>query len=780
MPRRAISSNLDALADAWEWTGEDRLVHALPLFHVHGLVLGTLGPLRLGGHLRHLVRFDAATAAQALSDGGTMLFGVPTMYHRIAAEAEGDPTVAAGLRSARLLVSGSAPLPAPLFTRIEQATGQQVVERYGLTETLMNTAGRADGVRKPGYVGLPLPNVEVRIVLDEGGDLTDFDGETIGEVAVRGPNVFTGYLNRPDATAEAMRDGWFFTGDLATRTADGYVRIVGRRSTDLIKTGGYKVGAGEIEVALLEHPEVSEVAVTAGPDEDLGRADHRVGRRGGHLRDAGSQGPHQPRRPAARAAQAPARGPLPRRAAAQRDGQGRQAAPRNVVTEVAGRLVVERPAKGVTVLRIERPERRGALSPEILEALREAFAAADDGCLVVTGTGEIFSAGYDLSGIGDPVDPERAHAAIAPETVAALDALHACRVPVIAALNGPALGGGLELALGCDVRLAVPGAYLAAPAGKLGLVYSPGGLERILGGLPGSLPFELFVLGRRVEAERAHALGVVTEIVAPEELEADGARGRRGGARAGAAGGAGERAGAARAAGGRRRRGPRRARRDPTRRDALGRVRGGRRGVPRAPRARVALERLERRDEPGVELRREHRDRPARQVDVQVLADVDRQLPAVEMHRDGRVAAAQDVRDRGAGRAGPGGERLPHAALEDPRLDRVRPELRPPAHVRAVRGTSRGARSPGRWPGGRAPRARVGRARGSPSAGCRSRCAGSARCARRLRARPPRAGAHGPCRPCSASRSGCAGAARRRPSGSRTRARRSSRGGAGT
>jgi enoyl-CoA hydratase/carnithine racemase len=190
------------------------------------------------------------------------------------------------------------------------------------------------------------------------------------------------------------------------------------------------------------------------------------------------------------------------------------------VTADAGRLVVERPAKGVTVLRIERSERRGALSPEILEALREAFAAAGEGCLVVTGTGEIFSAGYDLSGIGDPVDPERAHAAIAPETVPALDALHACRVPVIAALNGPALGGGLELALGCDVRLAVPCAYLAAPAGRLGLVYSPGGLERILGGLPGSLPFELFVLGRRVEAERAHALGVVTEIVTPEELEA--------------------------------------------------------------------------------------------------------------------------------------------------------------------------------------------------------------------------------------------------------------------
>jgi malonyl-CoA/methylmalonyl-CoA synthetase len=270
MPRRAISSNLDALADAWGWTKEDRLVHALPLFHVHGLVLGTLGPLRLGGHLRHLVRFDAKAAASALAEGGTMLFGVPTMYHRIAAEAESDSSVAEGLKTARLLVSGSAPLPAPLFTRIEAATGQQVAERYGLTETLMNTAVRADGERRPGLVGPPLPNVELRIVLDEGGDLEEFDGETIGEVAVRGPNVFTGYLNRPDATAEAMRDGWFFTGDLATRFPDGYVRIVGRRSTDLIKTGGYKVGAGEIEVALLEHPAVSEVAVTAGPDEDLG------------------------------------------------------------------------------------------------------------------------------------------------------------------------------------------------------------------------------------------------------------------------------------------------------------------------------------------------------------------------------------------------------------------------------------------------------------------------------------------------------------------------------
>ena len=255
LPRRALATNLDALAKAWAWTEDDVVVHGLPLFHVHGLGVGVIGPLRRGGTVHHLGSFSVAAAAGALRDGGTMMFGVPTMYHRIAAE----PEHAEAFGGARLLVSGSAALPASVHERIEQLTGQRVVERYGMTETLMNTSVRADGDRRPGTVGPPLDGVELRVVGDEPG-----------EIEVRGPNLFLEYLNRPDATREALHDGWFRTGDLAVVEPDGYVRIVGRRATDLIKSGGYKIGAGEIENALLEHPSVAEVAVTGEPDDDLG------------------------------------------------------------------------------------------------------------------------------------------------------------------------------------------------------------------------------------------------------------------------------------------------------------------------------------------------------------------------------------------------------------------------------------------------------------------------------------------------------------------------------
>ncbi|WP_067462936.1 acyl-CoA synthetase [Actinomadura macra] len=265
--RGAVAAGLDALAEAWAWTPDDVLVHGLPLFHVHGLVLGVLGPLRVGSPLVHTGRpRPEAYAAAARDDGGTLFFGVPTVWSRTAA----DPSAAEALRRARLLVSGSAPLPVPVFERLTELTGHRPVERYGMTETLITISARADGDRRPGYVGTPLPGVETRLVA-ENGALVPPDGETPGELHVRGPLLFKGYLNRPEATARSFApDGWFRTGDIASVGADGWHRIVGRASTDLIKSGGYRIGAGEIENALLAHPDVREAAVVGTPHADLG------------------------------------------------------------------------------------------------------------------------------------------------------------------------------------------------------------------------------------------------------------------------------------------------------------------------------------------------------------------------------------------------------------------------------------------------------------------------------------------------------------------------------
>jgi fatty acid CoA ligase FadD36 len=262
--RRAVAADIDALAAAWAWTPDDTLVHGLPLFHIHGLVLGLLGSLRIGNRFVHTGKPTPEAYAAAR---GTLYFGVPTVWSRVAA----DASAASALSGARLLVSGSAALPVPVFTRLVELTGHAPIERYGSSESLINVSTRADGERRPGWVGLPLDGVETRLV-DDAGDPVPHDGETIGHLHVRGPMMFDGYVNRPDATAEVLApDGWYRTGDVAVIDGAGMHRIVGRESVDLIKSGGYRIGAGEIETALLGHPGVAEVAVVGQPDDDLGQ-----------------------------------------------------------------------------------------------------------------------------------------------------------------------------------------------------------------------------------------------------------------------------------------------------------------------------------------------------------------------------------------------------------------------------------------------------------------------------------------------------------------------------
>ncbi|MCW2593318.1 MAG: acyl-CoA synthetase [Mycobacterium sp.] len=262
--RRAIAADIDALAKAWAWTPDDTLVHGLPLFHVHGLILGLLGSLRIGNRFVHTGRPTPSAYAEA---AGSLYFGVPTVWSRVV----GDLDAALALSSARLLVSGSAPLPVPVFDKMVKLTGHAPVERYGSTESLITLSTRVDGERRPGWVGLALDGVQSRLTDDDGAAVTH-DGETIGRLEVRGPMLFDGYLNRPDATTEVLGgDGWYRTGDVAVIDGGGMHRIVGRESVDLIKSGGYRIGAGEIETVLLGHPDVVEAAVVGVPDDDLGQ-----------------------------------------------------------------------------------------------------------------------------------------------------------------------------------------------------------------------------------------------------------------------------------------------------------------------------------------------------------------------------------------------------------------------------------------------------------------------------------------------------------------------------
>lgn len=242
-----LLASAHAVRIAWRWTPEDRLALCLPLFHIHGLGVGLHGTLTAGAGAVVLPRFDPATVAWVVDErAATLFFGVPTMYHRLV-----ETGAVSALRRLRLAVSGSAPMSVETHAAVTAGSGQRVLERYGMTETAMLVSNPYDGERRAGTVGFALPGVSVRLAERPGGS---------GEIEVSGPNVFGGYLNRPDATAGALTDGWLRTGDLGTLDADGYLRISGRLK-ELIITGGYNVYPREVEETLREHPGVADAAV---------------------------------------------------------------------------------------------------------------------------------------------------------------------------------------------------------------------------------------------------------------------------------------------------------------------------------------------------------------------------------------------------------------------------------------------------------------------------------------------------------------------------------------
>ena len=245
-----FAANALNLLACWQITPADRLLLALPLFHVHGLANGLLCWLIGGCRTRLLERFEHRKAAQEFLDyRPTLFFGVPTVYVRLLDLPAETARQIGGFM--RLFVSGSAPLPAQALEEFRERFGHTILERYGMTETLMNISNPYAGERRPGSVGLPLPGLSVRIVE--------------GEIQLRGPNVCAGYWRREEATRAAFDDGWFKTGDMAERSADGYYTLMGRKS-DLIISGGFNIYPREVEEFLLEQAEIAEAAVVGVPD----------------------------------------------------------------------------------------------------------------------------------------------------------------------------------------------------------------------------------------------------------------------------------------------------------------------------------------------------------------------------------------------------------------------------------------------------------------------------------------------------------------------------------
>jgi malonyl-CoA/methylmalonyl-CoA synthetase len=264
LSHRNLLASSESVRLSWRWQDADGLLLALPLFHLHGLGVGVNGSLLAGSRMILFDRFDPAGLAEAAArEDATMFFGVPTMYQRLAGILDGDGGATHAIRTLRLLVAGSAALPATLWELIRERTGHEVLERYGMTETVMNVSNLYDGPRVPGAIGHPLPGVEIRL-LDRDGTPA-ITGQ--GEIALRGENVLRSYWRLGESPVDA--DGWFRTGDVAHRGDDGLVRIVGR-TRELIISGGYNVFPREVEEVLLRHPAVAEAAVFGRPSAEWG------------------------------------------------------------------------------------------------------------------------------------------------------------------------------------------------------------------------------------------------------------------------------------------------------------------------------------------------------------------------------------------------------------------------------------------------------------------------------------------------------------------------------
>lgn len=270
-----IQAQIESLVTAWEWSAEDRIPMFLPLHHIHGIINITGCALWSGAVVEPFSRFEVNAILQRVRDDAYTLFmAVPTIYVKLiqaiesASEADREAIVA-GFQKMRLMVSGSAALPASVHEQWTRLTGQELLERYGMTEIGMAISNLYRGERRPGAVGAPLPGVELRLKAENGPIISAEDEP--GEIQVRGPGVFQCYWNREQATAETFEDGWFRTGDMAVLER-GYYRIMGRLSVDIIKSGGYKLSALEIEAALLEHPLIAECAVIGLPDDTWGEA----------------------------------------------------------------------------------------------------------------------------------------------------------------------------------------------------------------------------------------------------------------------------------------------------------------------------------------------------------------------------------------------------------------------------------------------------------------------------------------------------------------------------